>query len=403
MTELLEKFKDNVEILNEIKLNDTSKEIIYKIYDEIIDLENEHKTIKRKIHPTVTEINNTKQIPQSRLFNGIPDDIKDYILDEATYKIEYSVKYNKELVLNITFIIFEKECNIIKYNDYMKFIALWINYCVDNATRKCAKYQNFYIYLTPLKKSIPYNKDQIFTRLSSNTGHTNGCVGTSTIVIYRYEEWVKVFIHETFHSFGMDFNQLNRGVYFRKIKRLLNIDVDVKFYEAYCEIWCKIINCIFKAISMIKFDKVKQISDREKLKQKDKFFRCFTKLFNIELSFAIFQGVKMLDHSRLTYENLYNKDKKNLEYFEVTNILAYHVITPAFIFSLNEFLEWSKTNNINYIQFNQTQQNILDFFDLYRKVYCNRKLMATFKKYEKIKQKINDIDLLMTGRMTIIE
>lgn len=403
MTELLKKFTKNVKTISPVKLNKESQDIIHEIYDELIDLDNEHKRIKRKIHPTVTEVNNISQIPRPHLFKGIPEDIKEYILDEATYAISYNIKYNNDLVLDIVFVIFEKTYNITKYNDYMRFLAIWINFCVDNATRKCAKYQKFYIYLTPFKKSMPYNKQQILNRLSSNTGHTNGCVGTSYIVIYRFEEWVKVFIHETFHSFGMDFNQLNRGVYFRKIKGLFNIDVDIKFYEAYCEVWCKIINCILKSIEMLKFSKVSQITDREKLKNRDRFIRIFEKLFNIEVSFSIFQGVKMLEHSDLTYDKLYNKDKENLNYYEETNVIAYHIITPGFIFSLNDFLMWCKNKNLNYVQFNQTQENILNFFNLYKKVYCNQKLKSTFKKYEATFKNTTDVDLLLSARMTIIE
>jgi len=403
MTILLDKFKKNVAQIKPVKLNKTSTKVITDIYEELIDLDNEHKTIKRKIFPLVEKVSNIKKIPRPHLFAGIPEDIKDYILDEAKYVISYNIKYNKDLILDMVFVTFDEKLNINKFNDYMRFIAVWINFCVDNATRKCAKHQKFYIYLTPLKKSMPYNKQQILNRYSSNTGHTNGCVGISYIVIYRFEEWVKVFIHETFHSFGMDFNQLGRALYFKKIKNLFNIEVDIKFYETYCEIWCKIINCIFRAMQGLQFSKISKISKLEMEKKKPLFIRNFENLFNIEVSFSIFQGVKMLNHSDFTYENLYNKEQKNLEYYEETNILAYHVITPCFIMHLNEFMEWTIKNNINYVQFRQDQETIMSFLNLYRNLYRLPKIKKAFKIYENEYKKTTDLDLLVTSRMTIIE
>ena len=199
--------------------------------------------------------------------------------------------------------------------------------------------------MTPLKKAMPYNKNMLLNRLTSNTGHTNGCQENSYTVIYRFEEWIKVFIHETFHSFGMDFNQMERGFYYRSISNLFNVNVDVKFYEAYCEVWCKIINCILEGIMSLKLDKVREIQDREKIKHKDAFFRCFIKCMNLELSFGIFQGVKMLRHYDMKYSDLYNRKEGNKDYEEETNILAYHIITPGYLLSIDDFMKWAKDNN----------------------------------------------------------
>ena len=79
MTILLDKFKKNVAQIKPVKLNKTSTKVITDIYEELIDLDNEHKTIKRKIFPLVEKVSNIKKIPRPHLFAGIPEDIKDYI------------------------------------------------------------------------------------------------------------------------------------------------------------------------------------------------------------------------------------------------------------------------------------------------------------------------------------
>ena len=78
-----------------------------------------------------------------------------------------------------------------------------------------------------------------------NSAFSSVCVPNGEIVIFRREEWLKVFIHETFHAFGFD-----EGLHYsddlnNNIRKVFSLDIDFKVGEAYTESWARIINCIF--------------------------------------------------------------------------------------------------------------------------------------------------------------
>ena len=73
------------------------------------------------------------------------------------------------------------------------------------ASSECVSKINIVIYLTPFKKVLPDNSIAILDVENANSAVTLACHNPGEIIIYRKEEWFKVFIHETFHSFGLDF------------------------------------------------------------------------------------------------------------------------------------------------------------------------------------------------------
>jgi hypothetical protein len=65
-------------------------------------------------------------------------------------------------------------------------------------------------------------------------------------MLYRMEEWFKVFIHETFHCLGLDFSGMNVSNSNKQILQLFpgcSRDMDVRVYETYCEIWAETLDC----------------------------------------------------------------------------------------------------------------------------------------------------------------
>jgi L-rhamnose isomerase len=69
--------------------------------------------------------------------------------------------------------------------------------------------EKIYIYHTSLLKILPNTNVDILNENNVNTAFTRTCPSNSEIVVFRKEEWFKVFIHETFHSFGIDFASMN--------------------------------------------------------------------------------------------------------------------------------------------------------------------------------------------------
>lgn len=64
--------------------------------------------------------------------------------------------------------------------------------------------QHLYLFNT-VQKELPENKSEVIGPVNANTGYTYRCEKNNEIVIYRQEEWFKVLMHETMHTFGNDF------------------------------------------------------------------------------------------------------------------------------------------------------------------------------------------------------
>ena len=70
---------------------------------------------------------------------------------------------------------------------------------------------------------LPERNTEILDTNHVNTAFAYQCSPEGEIVIYREEEWMKVFIHETFHSFGLDLNQQSVQILKSKIKNLFDV------------------------------------------------------------------------------------------------------------------------------------------------------------------------------------
>ena len=91
------------------------------------------------------------------------------------------------------------------------------------------------IYLSPVLKSYPENR--IFGESHLNTGYCDG----KMIVVYRREEWFKVFIHECMHYFraeeALDHECTEILTLFHKKQ--------VNVFETYCELCARVLNCCY--------------------------------------------------------------------------------------------------------------------------------------------------------------
>ena len=101
-----------------------------------------------------------------------------------------------------------------------------------------------------MKKTMPKNQFSVLGALNCNSGLTYGCQNDGSVFIYREEEWLKVFIHETFHCLCLDFNSLHCGDLNKKFKKdITNVNSDLNLYESYTEFWATIIHS-----SMVAFE-----------------------------------------------------------------------------------------------------------------------------------------------------
>jgi hypothetical protein len=240
-----------------------------------------------------------------------------------------------------------------------------------------------------------------------NTAFTQTCPLTyAEIVVYRKEEWFKVFIHETFHNFGLDFSGMNNDIITNCILDIFDVNSEVNSYEAYTEFWAEIINCCFCSFQLLK--------NKE---DTNEFLNNSLILINFERTYSFFQLVKILDYMGLNYKNLYLNDinsktlRENL-YKEKTNVLAYYVIKTILLNNYTGFLSWCDKNNLALIAFKKTVTNQNNFCEFISKNYKKKSMLENIENTKlflnklHISKKISNnlrTFLLSNLRMTICE
>ncbi len=54
-------------------------------------------------------------------------------------------------------------------------------------------------------------------------------------MIFRKKEWFKVFIHEAFHNFGLDFSNMNLSQVQQRFRQWFPISSKFNIYEGFTE------------------------------------------------------------------------------------------------------------------------------------------------------------------------
>jgi hypothetical protein len=382
--------------------------ILKNVYDEIKEGVSYVNTIKAKMGNvfyklTVKQITNKAQIiwPVTFYTDAFKPEVKKHIYENSNGLLTY--KFNMfDRIITIIFVIEEKNMNglIETYNKYIDYMLVWLYIANIHSSKKCVKQLKIFIYHTSLLKQLPKTNMQILNQNNANTGFCMSCPVDSEIVVFRKEEWFKVFIHETFHNFGLDFSSMNVSLYNKKILQIFPVNSEVNLFESYTEFWGRIINASFCS-----FINMKNKNDIDEFYSNTEFF------INLEKNFAFFQMIKILDFMGLSYIDLYRKtlvseNTRNTQYKENTNILSYYVLTTILLNNYQDFLSWCDTNNISLLDFKKTPTHINNFCAFIEKKYKTKNMLDGIKCIEKIFYNIknkNKIYLLENLRMTICE
>jgi hypothetical protein len=281
---------------------------------------------------------------------------------------------------------------------------MWLYILNQYASKQCANSLVIYLYFTSLEKRIPNSNIFILDEINVNTAFTTTCPKDSEIVVFRKEEWFKVFIHETFHNFALDFSDMNNNEANKCILDIFKVESNVNLYEAYTEFWAEIMNALFCS-----FFSLKNKNDIDDFLSNAEFF------INFERTFSFFQLVKTLDFMGLTYKDLYSETERsrmlreNL-YKEKTNVLSYYIIKTVLINNYQGFLSWCKTNNLSLLQFKKTIKNQSDFCNFIANHYKSSSMLngvtetkSFLNDIRKKSKKINLSYILSNLRMSICE
>ena len=214
------------------------------------------------------------------------------LVNRLVHKEEYRKKINKNAEAVFRFLsqgpvdplISETAFDVVKY--------LWpFRTCVDSQFVAD-------IFLCDAPKKLP-PKRQILDENHVNTGYSYPC---KSLVVYRKQEFLKVFIHESFHYLGLD-----KCVAEKKLLDMFTIPIDVSVREAYCEFWARTIQCDL-------------LGGLQK-----------------ERAHSVRNMVRVLRHMGLKYSDLWGA--KGRTYAENTNVFAYVVLTAILMHTHKAFAD----------------------------------------------------------------
>lgn len=224
---------------------------------------------------------------------------------------------------------------------WFQFIAPYTKDC------NCSKELDVYLYFTPFKKNLPDTPSSTVGPQHSNTGFTTSCTANlskngskdrTEIIIYRYEEFFKVLLHETMHNLDLDFGHMTDEV---TVDHLFpGIKHDIILSETYAETWARLLNVAFYCYYNI-------LGGHGGYK---KYQLAVQRCLATERAFSLYQATNVLAHMGLTLPQILSTDAtvKSLvskKYSEDTNVFAYYILAGLTMLEADLFLQWCKDTN----------------------------------------------------------
>tara|TARA_B110000208_G_scaffold19272_1_gene23726 strand:- start:1186 stop:2430 length:1245 start_codon:yes stop_codon:yes gene_type:complete len=293
-------------------------------------------------------------------------EIEEYIQNNIKYKYYY-----KDSNLNITLFSKNKiEDKLISdIHNVIKFITIIFDISIKI---------NLIIFMTPFKKILNNN----FTPHEINTGST---IRGNIIILWRFEELIKVLIHELIHYLNLDLN--SDVIIVNKLIKKINIDKysELRPNEAYTETIAILLYTYYNLLKINnnKFD-----------------INLYNELFKHEVIWSYYQCSKIIKHFKCfnKFEDLLDTTK-NCKIKQYTSVFSYYIIKTSFIYDINKFCDFLNSINQNTFNFNDSRDNYNKFYNFIIRCLKNE----FFSKI--INENINYFDKLVINesmRMSII-
>ena len=351
------------------KITKYTMNILKKLYNQIHTLNQTINNINIKSHEKIVE-----HIVKPVNFSYMEKEIQNNILQTLKKTVTYTFGiYNKYVRINF---IVDNKLDLEYINNCVNKILLWLFIVMKHSNRNNV---NIYIYMTNLEKTLPTGDNKI-TKYHINSGYTS--INENNIVIFRKEEWFKVFIHESLHFFEFDFR--HNDIVKNKVLEMFKVKSKVNLYEAYTETWAKIINIVFCSYFLtVDFNT---------------FINVFERLINIEKIYTIYQMIKILEYMDIDYEDIITGDNT---YYEKTHILSYYIIGTILLNNYQEFMKFCNENNDYIFNFKKTTENKNKFLKFIKRYYKSKKLFDKIDMVDKIN--IYNPYILKNTRLSICE
>jgi len=402
-------FASKLQCINPIKQTKVTDNILKGLFHDIRDGETElkyAKSINKHFYMrNVMDIANKSQIPKPKTFNdaNFPPEVLKNIMDvkKVKKKITYSINIFDRNI-HIIFIAEKKNVTLKTYDSYVDNILIWLYIVNKYANIKCATSLTLFFYQTNLIKELPVSNMTPINQINANSAFTRSCQTNAEIVIFRNEEWFKVFLHETMHTLGLDFSGINSDYCTKMMLSLFKVNSDVNVYEAYTEFWARIMNVLFCSYNTLKEEN--NISELDEVDIYNKLNDKVDHFMHVEIKYAFFNMVKILKFMDLKYNDITQNSQK--KYNENTNVLSYYIITTILMNNYQSFLSWCKKHNPSLLQFSSDISEQYEFCKFIYSKYRSKCFLDRVKCMEKIIDKTNKNKnklILNSLRMTVCE
>lgn len=300
----------------------------------------------------------------------IPEPVMLRIRNLARHEFKFTVTvFHRPMEL---FFVLEKDALTARDREQIKSFAqsaiMWLFVVSAYAPRQCVETLRAYFYLTLAEKQLPTTRGDPLEACHINTAYTRSCPeGAAEIVVYRHEEWFKVFIHETFHNFGLDFSDMDNRVLNQCMLQMFDLPTRVNAYEAYSEFWAEIINAAFCG-----FFSLTRKEDVVEFLTKTVYY------IDFERTYGFFQLAKVLDHMHMgytdTYQNTAAAKRRRAQYRERTSVFAYFVLKSILLNDFQDFLVWCRKHNPMLLSFRKTASKQREFCNFIKKHHRARSM-----------------------------
>ena len=381
------------------QLSKKNVQVLKSVYTQLLLNKNGWKSCIR----STKNIGNVKDFLNDHSVKMLEDESMKFAKDAVEQQLKYGIMYTlqfdeREVCVYLIFPKYVGEEMVEKR--YLWKIVVWLKMATQYAKSNCAKHLDVYLFLTNLKKTLPTSQ-LLLNRIHVNTAFTTPCTGETDIMLYRYEEWFKVLIHETFHCLGLDFSNMDNAKSNRGILDLFqhcDPKTDIRLSETYCEVWAEVLNVLFyengrkytKSPKYIgngkmksrKLEKMKPIAKSKTYKKINREVNEWSKIetrvlkqLMMEQAFSLYQSVKVLEFNGLKYPELCDGHPHIPKYMEETQVLSYFVIKGILLFYLDEFMNWCAKYNTNQFQFTQTPEVVQKYVELVENKYLEKGLL----------------------------
>jgi len=300
----------------------------------------------------------TKIIKQSVLWSTLPRLIQQHVQNHIQYGYTFTIPNESWTFTFGT----ENPCTPNTLSLWMHRILLFWFYIRTKATHTptCSDKTHpihCFLLMTSLKKEFPssHTKHSVLGLIHVNTAFTTICEPNSNqaeILLFREEEWFKVFIHETMHLFGLDFSNMDHALsnsyqdgWFRCLRGLDSTHTKNKTKlettEAYTECWARILHC---ALDVYLDGHTSSLSPTS-------FISKVQASIQQEQQYSLYQANRVLQYMHFTWNQLIQPQAH--EWKEQSNVFAYYVMACLCFYHYDTFIHMYPT-----IQFPHTKQGL---------------------------------------------